>query len=62
MPQHGEGSEDSVSQATSNVSEVSDENAPILGRRAERSRVVVHGSEESDNSDSDWESFRVCLS
>ncbi|PNF22078.1 Protein inturned [Cryptotermes secundus] len=65
----GSTSEDSASQAASVVSEVSDEAAPILGRRAERergshrgsdtsatpSRLTDSHSEHSDDSDSDWE-------
>jgi hypothetical protein len=70
----GSTSEDSASQAASVVSEVSDEAAPILGRRAEReqgshrgsdtsatlSRFTDSHSERSDNSDSDWELQQVC--
>lgn len=70
----GSTSEDSASQAASVVSEVSDEAAPILGRRAEReqgshrgsdtsatlSRQTDSHSERSDNSDSDWELQQVC--
>jgi hypothetical protein len=70
----GSTSEDSASQAASVVSEVSDEAAPILGRRAERergshrgsdtsatpSRLTDSHSEHSDDSDSDWELHRVC--
>jgi hypothetical protein len=70
----GSNSEDSASQAASVVSEVSDEAAPILGRRAEReqgshrgsdtsatlSRLTDSHSERSDNSDSDWELQQVC--
>lgn len=57
---YAETSEDSTSQAPSNQSEISDENAPILGRRAERSCVLPEMiSDESENSDSDWESFQV---
>ncbi|KAJ9581085.1 hypothetical protein L9F63_023742, partial [Diploptera punctata] len=65
----GSTSEDSASQAASVLSEVSDEAAPILGRRAERERGSHRGSdtsatlsrhtdshsEHSDDSDSDWE-------
>lgn len=52
-----ETSEDSVSQTPSNVSEVSDENAPILGRRAERGKALAGNlSGDSDSSDSDWDS------
>lgn len=66
---HGDVSEDSTSQALSNVSEISDENIPILGRRAERRTAAAAAaastcvpeptSDESGNSDSDWESFKV---
>ncbi|XP_068082746.1 protein inturned isoform X2 [Anabrus simplex] len=70
--QQGSTSEDSASQAASVVSEVSDEAAPILGRRAERergshrssntsvnvSRLTDSHSEHSDDSDSDWEAYR----
>ena len=70
----GSASEDSASQAASVVSEVSDEAAPILGRRAERergshrgsdtsatpSRLTDSHSEHSEDSDSDWELQRVC--
>lgn len=60
VQQPSENSEDSVSQAPSNVSEVSDENAPILGRRAERVKNAhSRPGSESENSDSDWESFKV---
>lgn len=53
-------SEDSISQTPSNISELSDENAPILGRRAERGKAFNENiSENSDSSDSDWESSRV---
>ena len=65
----GSTSEDSTSQAASVVSEVSDEAAPILGRRAERergsdtsatlSRHTDSHSEHSDDSDSDWDLQRV---
>jgi hypothetical protein len=69
----GSTSEDSASQAASVMSEVSDEAAPILGRRAERergshrgsdtsaapSRLTDSHSERSDDSDSDWELQRV---
>ncbi|XP_069695408.1 protein inturned isoform X2 [Periplaneta americana] len=65
----GSTSEDSASQAASVVSEVSDEAAPILGRRVERergshrgsdtsatpSRLTDSHSDHSDDSDSDWE-------
>ncbi|XP_046985354.1 protein inturned isoform X1 [Schistocerca americana] len=60
----GSTSEDSASQATSVMSEMSDESAPILGRRAERERITRHGSvdrfsespsEQSEESESDWE-------
>lgn len=71
----GSTSEDSASQAASVMSEVSDEAAPILGRRAERergshrgsdtsatpSRLTDSHSEHSDDSDSDWELQRVCV-
>lgn len=59
---YGDISEDSTSQAPSNVSEISDENVPILGRRAERRSAALAvpepGSDDSGNSDSDWESFK----
>jgi hypothetical protein len=65
----GSASEDSTSQAASVVSEMSDEAAPILGRRAERergshrgsdtsatpSRLTDSHSEHSEDSDSDLE-------
>lgn len=65
--------EDTSSQAASNISNTSnasesDENAPILGRRAERTgisvpTVVREQSDDSEScssdSDSDWGSFRV---
>jgi hypothetical protein len=71
----GSTSEDSASQAASVMSEVSDEAAPILGRRAERergshrgsdtsataSRLTDSHSEHTDDSDSDWELQRVCV-
>jgi hypothetical protein len=70
----GSASEDSASQAASVVSEVSDEAAPILGRRAERergshrgsdtsatpSRLTDSHSEQSEDSDSDWDLQQVC--
>ncbi|KAG8273000.1 hypothetical protein J6590_030607 [Homalodisca vitripennis] len=49
-----ETSEDSTSQAASSV--VSDEGAPILGRRAERERDRLSDSDFSD--DSDWTPFK----
>lgn len=53
-------SEDSVSQSASNMSELSDENAPILGRRRELGRAVTENvSDDSDSSDSDWDSSKV---
>jgi len=69
----GSASEDSTSQAASVVSEMSDEAAPILGRRAERergshrgsdtsatpSRLTDSHSEHSEDSDSDLELQRV---
>uniref|UniRef100_A0A1B6LS24 Protein inturned n=1 Tax=Graphocephala atropunctata TaxID=36148 RepID=A0A1B6LS24_9HEMI len=51
---HYETSEDSTSQAASSV--VSDEAAPILGRRAERERDRLSDSDFSD--DSDWAPFK----
>lgn len=73
MSLQGSASEDSASQAASVVSEMSDEAAPILGRRAERERSSHRGSdtsatpsrltdshsEHSEDSDSDWELQRV---
>lgn len=72
--------EDAFSQAASNISNPSntsnasesDENAPILGRRAERTglsmtatAVIREPSDDSEtgssDSDSDWGSFRVIL-
>ncbi|XP_011298415.1 protein inturned [Fopius arisanus] len=50
-------SEDSMSQGTGAVSEISDEAAPILGRRATRGRTLTT-SRQSDNSDSDVEMYR----
>ncbi|KAK6641203.1 hypothetical protein RUM44_012912 [Polyplax serrata] len=63
-------SEDSVSQSASNMSELSDENAPILGRRRELGRAVTENvSDDSDSSDSDWDSSKdsniresICMS
>ncbi|EEB12645.1 PDZ domain-containing protein, putative [Pediculus humanus corporis] len=53
-------SEDSISQTPSNeVSEISDENAPILGRRGERNKISNENiTSESDSSDSDWDSSK----
>lgn len=51
-------SEDSMSQGTGAVSEMSDEAAPILGRRATRERHLA-ASRQSDDSDSDVEMYRV---
>ncbi|XP_063981427.1 protein inturned [Diachasmimorpha longicaudata] len=50
-------SEDSMSQGTGAVSEMSDEAAPILGRRATRERNLA-ASRLSDDSDSDVEIYR----
>ncbi|XP_033222182.1 protein inturned isoform X3 [Belonocnema kinseyi] len=50
-------SEDSSSQATEAVSELSDEAAPILGRRATREMINV-ASNYSDDSDSDLDLYR----
>lgn len=56
-------SEDSISQTPSNeVSEISDENAPILGRRGERNKISNENiTSESDSSDSDWDSSKVII-
>ncbi|XP_043283272.1 protein inturned isoform X2 [Venturia canescens] len=50
-------SEDSMSQGTGAVSEMSDEAAPILGRRATRERNIG-SSRHSDDSDSDVDMYR----
>ncbi|XP_063243718.1 protein inturned [Bacillus rossius redtenbacheri] len=52
---HGSTSEDSASQT---ASVLSDEAAPILGRRAERGRAPASGSQSSGDSDSDWEAYQ----
>ena len=54
-------SEDSMSQGTGAVSEMSDEAAPILGRRATRERNIA-SSRHSDDSDSDVDMYRVSKS
>lgn len=51
-------SEDSLSQGTGAISEVSDEAMPILGRRATREKISS-GSKYSDDSDSDIDIYRV---
>ncbi|KAL2738786.1 protein inturned [Vespula squamosa] len=50
-------SEDSLSQGTGAISEVSDEAMPILGRRATREKISS-GSKYSDDSDSDIDIYR----
>nr|CAD7405854.1 unnamed protein product [Timema cristinae] len=50
----GSTSEDSASQA---ASVISDESAPILGRRAEREKPS-RSTDQSDDSESDWETYR----
>lgn len=47
-----------MSQGTGAVSEMSDEAAPILGRRATRERNIG-SSKHSDDSDSDVDMYRV---
>lgn len=54
-------SEDSLSQGTETVSELSDEAAPILGRRAIRENINLT-SKYSDDSDSDLDLYRVSKS
>lgn len=51
-------SEDSLSQGTGGISEISDEAMPILGRRATREKVAS-GSRYSDDSDSDIDMYKV---
>lgn len=51
-------SEDSISQGTGAVSEISDEAVPILGRRATREKSLAT-SKHSDDSDSDVDMYRV---
>ncbi|XP_043256589.1 protein inturned [Colletes gigas] len=50
-------SEDSLSQGTGGVSEISDETMPILGRRATREKISS-GSRYSDDSDSDIDMYK----
>ncbi|KAK0091973.1 hypothetical protein PV326_002431 [Microctonus aethiopoides] len=50
-------SEDSISQGTGAVSEISDEAVPILGRRATREKSLAT-SKHSDDSDSDVDMYR----
>nr|XP_033322916.1 protein inturned isoform X1 [Megalopta genalis] len=50
-------SEDSLSQGTGGVSEISDEAVPILGRRATREKISG-GSKYSDDSDSDIDMYK----
>lgn len=51
-------SEDSLSQGTGGISEISDETMPILGRRATREKIAS-GSRYSDDSDSDIDIYKV---
>lgn len=51
-------SEDSLSQGTGGISEISDEAMPILGRRATREKIVGR-SRYSDDSDSDIDVYKV---
>lgn len=51
-------SEDSLSQGTGGISEISDEAMPILGRRATREKIVSR-SRYSDDSDSDLDMYKV---
>jgi len=53
-------SEDSLSQGTGGVSEMSDEAMPILGRRATREKINA-ASRYSDDSDSDIDIYKVIL-
>ncbi|XP_053978115.1 protein inturned isoform X1 [Hylaeus volcanicus] len=50
-------SEDSLSQGTGGISEISDETMPILGRRATREKIAS-GSRYSDDSDSDIDMYK----
>jgi hypothetical protein len=54
-------SEDSLSQGTGGVSEMSDEAMPILGRRATREKINSISSRYSDDSDSDLDIYKVTL-
>lgn len=51
-------SEDSLSQGTGGISEISDEAMPILGRRATREKINS-ASIYSDDSDSDIDIYKV---
>jgi hypothetical protein len=51
-------SEDSLSQGTGGISEISDEAIPILGRRATREKIDST-SRYSDDSDSDIDIYKV---
>lgn len=53
-------SEDSLSQGTGGVSEMSDEAMPILGRRATREKLNS-ASRYSDDSDSDIDIYKVSV-
>lgn len=53
-------SEDSLSQGTGGVSEMSDEAMPILGRRATREKINST-SRYSDDSDSDIDIYKVII-
>lgn len=53
-------SEDSLSQGTGGVSEMSDEAMPILGRRATREKINS-ASRYSDDSDSDIDIYKVII-
>lgn len=52
-------SEDSLSQGTGGISEMSDEAMPILGRRATREKI--NSARYSDDSDSDIDIYKVTL-
>ncbi|XP_057318515.1 protein inturned [Microplitis mediator] len=52
-------SEESLSQGGA-VSEVSDDGAPILGRRALREKILAQSRVESDESDTEIEMYREC--
>lgn len=53
-------SEDSLSQGTGGISEMSDEAMPILGRRATREKINS-ASRYSDDSDSDIDIYKVII-
>lgn len=52
-------SEDSLSQGTGGISEMSDEAMPILGRRATREKINSASRYSDDSDDSDIDIYKV---